>query len=476
MADVRVRVLGEFEVEGFDAGAFGSRKARTLLKMLALARGGPVSADALADGLWGDSPPARPADQVSVLVSRVRGALGADRITRSDAGYAFHVDWLDLDALDELAGEAERRLAGGHAAAARAAAAAALALARGPLLPDETDGDWAEPERARAARLAARAAHAGAEAALAAGDPTSAADLAERALADDPFDEVALRCLMRANVSAGRPASALAVYGRARERLIEELGVDPSPETEALHTEILLAPQPEQPAPTSVSEVPGRAAVLRQLDRALERGGLVIIDGDAGMGKTTLLDGWAPNARRTGAVVLRGRCEELARGLPLQAIMDALAAHLAFLEPAQCAALLGPEATVLEPLLGRLSQAESRVGEAADQALGQALAFGAVLTVLGRIATGCRVALLLDDVHLAGSLTVEWLHFVARRGAPPNVLVIATRRPEEGLPLPAVETIALGPLDLEAAAVVVGQERAAALHARSGGHPLFLVE
>lgn len=85
-------------------------------------------------------------------------------------------------------------------------------------------------------------------------------------------------------------------------------------------------------------------------------------------------------------------------------------------------------------------------------------------------------ALLLDDAHLAGASTVDWLRFVAHRAPSLPLLVVAARRAEEGLPLPATATVTLGPLDLAAAEAVVGRERAGALFARSGGHPLFLIE
>src|SRR5687768_1964375 len=94
---MRVRVLGGFAVDGLAEHDLGSRKARSLLKVLTLARGAPVSVERLADVLWADDPPARPSDQVGVLVSRLRGVLGADRIVRSDAGYVLRVDWLDID-------------------------------------------------------------------------------------------------------------------------------------------------------------------------------------------------------------------------------------------------------------------------------------------------------------------------------------------------------------------------------------------
>lgn len=103
---VRIRVLGGFGVDGVAERNLGRRKARTRLKVLALARGGPVSVDALADVPWGAHVPARPADQVGVLVSRLRGVLGADRLLRSDAGYAVVTDWLDVDEVADLAARA----------------------------------------------------------------------------------------------------------------------------------------------------------------------------------------------------------------------------------------------------------------------------------------------------------------------------------------------------------------------------------
>src|SRR3989442_4451720 len=101
MADeLRIRLLGALDVEGVATKDLGSRKARTLLKLLALARGKPVSADRVIDGLWGDHPPAKPVDQVSVLVSRLRPALGPKRITRTDAGWSLDVGWLDVAELE----------------------------------------------------------------------------------------------------------------------------------------------------------------------------------------------------------------------------------------------------------------------------------------------------------------------------------------------------------------------------------------
>jgi hypothetical protein len=71
--NLRVRVLGDLQVEGCDPARLGRRQVRRLLKVLALYHDRPVGLDRLVDCLWGDDPPARPADQLSVLASRLRG-------------------------------------------------------------------------------------------------------------------------------------------------------------------------------------------------------------------------------------------------------------------------------------------------------------------------------------------------------------------------------------------------------------------
>src|SRR5262249_56549414 len=80
MKSLAVRVLGDFGVDGVEPQAIGSRKARLALQLLALAEGQVVPADVLIDALWAGAPPARPDDQLAVLMSRLRSVLGRDRI------------------------------------------------------------------------------------------------------------------------------------------------------------------------------------------------------------------------------------------------------------------------------------------------------------------------------------------------------------------------------------------------------------
>ena len=475
---LRVRVLGAFSVEGVSERALGSLKARRLLKVVALARGGAVSVDRLADILWGDDPPARPAEQVGVLVSRLRGVLGADRLLRTDAGYTLTVDWLDLDELAARVAEAEAALGAGRLGAARAAAEAASTLSRGDVLPEE-DGDWVEIERAVAAARSASARRIAAEAAGRAGDHVAAAGAAEQALAHDPYDEVSLRVLMRSHAAAGRPASALAAYVRVRERLADDLGISPTSETETLHDEIVLHDR----LPVSWGQrraeypvLPGRALELAALDAALDRvaagtTSTVVVSGEAGIGKSALVDAWTARSM-TRALVLVGRCEPLGRDLPLQPVIDALAVHLSSRSGDERLEMLGNDAAALGPLLGVGDQPGGGATVVTDPDLGRTQFFAALLGVIGRLAEGRPAVLTVDDLHLAGSSTIAWLGLAARRT--PRLLVVAATRPTAEPILNADMTLTLGPLDLEAATTVVGPSRAVELHARSGGNPLLL--
>ena len=494
VAGLRVRLFGTFEIEGVEPQRLGSRKARTVLKILALARGRPVAVDFLIECLWPDGLPSKPATQVAVLISRLRAVLGTERLVRSDAGYALRADWLDVDAVAQLGEEAARRQAMGSHPLANAAATAALTLVRGSLLEDEPESPWAEPDRVAAARLVGRVRQTAAEAALATAAWADAAELSRRVLDDDPYDECALRVIMAALASSGRPASALAAYAEFRRRLVEDLGIGPGPETEALHTTILLeqplgivtagAPSfPRGPCGPDEAEtvLRGRTGEFEALDAALARAAngieLLVVDGEAGIGKTMLVRAWADQLEASGGTVLWGRCDELGRMLPLQAILDALRSHLRLLDPADVRAVLGPEA----PVVGHLLSVTEKPGESmewlgpADSGAQQAVLFAAILAVLARL-PGLPLALVLDDVHLADASTVAWLAFVSHRRDDLRALIVVTRRTGEGGVLPPATTVPLGPLDLAATEAVVGPERAIELHARSGGNPLLLVE
>jgi DNA-binding SARP family transcriptional activator len=480
VATLSVRVLGEFSVDGVDVRTLADRKARQVLRWLALARGRPVSSAALVDALWGDTPPARPADQVAVLASRLRRALGRDAIEHGDDGYRLRYDWLDLDELATVAAEAERRLAEGHASGAVAAARIALSLVRGPLPEPGTDAPWVLAEHDAAARSVARARHGAASAMLAAGDWLDALEIATADARADPYDEEAVRLAMRANVQGGRPALALAAYAGLAATLAEDLGTDPAPETSALHTAILRGEAAAAPAGrrTTVHLV-GRTSQLEHLDGLADRLSdgrvrIAVVSGEAGIGKTTLLRTWSQARADAGDVVLFGTCGALERSAPLDAVLVAMAEHLRRSDDA--AALLGDDAGVLAPLLGldTVAPADRRTALPVDPALGAAGLYAALTGVLRRIAGDRGLVLVIDDAHLAGPTLAEWLAFAGRRALP--MLVVTAVRPTEATPFAAADVVNVGPLDRAATAELVGAERADDLYTRSGGHPLFLSE
>lgn len=466
MDSLRIRVLGQLEVQGLIHRDIGSRKGRSLLTALAAARGEPVSADLLAELLWHDQLPANPAEQLQVLVSRLRSSLGIERIERIGSGYRLVYDWLDLDELEQLADESATRLAAGATASARAAATTALRLVRGTPLAEES-GAWADTERRRIDRLITSARTTAAESALASGNLLDAIRLAENALEFDRFDEPALRILMLAHVSAGRPAAALAVYATTRERMAEELGVSPTDATESLHSHILLGtvPVPFATASRHDDGLVGREPQLAMLDREFDQaaGGparLVVISGEPGIGKSALLEAWSERVMVAGALVI-GICgDPTGRDLPLQPLFDALATRL---QPS------GPVAS---------SDEQPQATYLGDQAALRGRLYLDILEQFRQIASTRPLVLTVDDAQDVDQSTINWMQFAIKRSTA-LLVVLTVRTPIRaalGPDLSPTTIIELGPLDLTAAEHLVGQSQAATNYERSGGNPLYLIE
>ena len=140
-----------------------------------------MSSDVLADALWGDAQPARPDDQLAVLMSRLRSVLGRERIEHRDGGYLLRYDWLDAAELAHLLGRdrapARRRQ---HHRRRRRSQGLALAAARpAPTLRLTPPGDWAERRRPRSAGSAPGPGWSRRRALLAAGDWMAACDAAD---------------------------------------------------------------------------------------------------------------------------------------------------------------------------------------------------------------------------------------------------------------------------------------------------------
>jgi hypothetical protein len=481
MKSLAVRVLSDFGVDGVEPQALGSRKGRLTLCVLALAGGQVVPADVLIDALWADAPPAQPEDQLAVLVSRLRSVLGRERIQHRDRGYLLVCDWLDASELAALTEEMDRRRGAGNVLGAAAAARVALSLLRGYGLPS-VPGDWAQLRLAELDRLAGRARRLAATVLFEAGDWMAAADVASAAVTADGYDEESLRILLRAYVAGGRTAAALSAYAQARERLAADLGTDPSRQTVALYTAILRGELPSPPAAPAgrPAGLVGRDDELAYLDvmagRARDGSAeIVVVDGEAGIGKTALLRAWAGQRTAAGDIVLLASCGQLDRTMPLDALLSALSALLRRLGPDVAADLLGPDAVTLTALLGALPGPGKRPGPIlADNMLGPAVLYAALVRVMVRLAGRGPLVVVIDDAHLGGQALANWLSFARRENLP--AAVVAAVRSGEGPPLPSTASVHLGLLGRAAAAELVGPSRADELYERSKGHPLFLTE
>jgi DNA-binding SARP family transcriptional activator len=503
---VELRLAGTFGVvrDGTElsAGELGSRKSRTLLKVLAVARPGPVAVDRIVEVLWAGEPPVAAEQNVASLVSRLRGVLGRGVILGGRQGYRLAgspVVSVDLETAARYCEQAERKLASSPAIALAAAEQAIGLLAGDVALADEPYSAWADPARDQLRGLLRRTRLALAEAALATGDPRSAASRAEAAMAADPLDEVAYRWYMSACAAAGEPAKALVAYAELRERLASELGTDPAPPTRELHLAILRDQPGEQPdrhrAPVRPDQrtriLAGRDTETAALREAWGRAvaadaGVVVIVGEAGIGKTALAEDLAAEAAEDGATVLQTRCYEAERSLFLQPVVEALAPVAARLTASALQQLLGahgPAAAALLPeAAALLGPSPSRRG---SPEMERRRSFEAMTAFLTGLAERAPVLLVVDDLQYAGQSTTEFIHYLGRHMPGSRLLVVVTVRAEHdqqaGAALAAVASrVEVGPLGAAAVEQLAREARQGALAGpilqRTRGHTLFVVE
>jgi DNA-binding SARP family transcriptional activator len=248
--DSRVYLAGPIclELEGtvVREARFPGRQGRLAFAVLVLGRSDPMTRDALADAIWDGELPGAWETALRAVVSKLRTLLvrtgfGPNPIASASGCYQLLLPrevWVDVEAADDAAHRGEAALLGGERAEAVGWALVAASISARPFLPGDR-GAFAEAWRERLRTIRVRALEVRGAALLQSGQFPLAARDAETVLALSPFRETALQVLMRAHAGAGNPAEALRVYERARRMLAEELGADPSVETQALHAEIL---------------------------------------------------------------------------------------------------------------------------------------------------------------------------------------------------------------------------------------------
>lgn len=310
---VRVRVLGSLQLGG-DRG-LRSGRLRRLLAVLLIHHGTVISADRLAQVLWGNVQPAKPAAALQTLVWRLREAMraagcdsGARLLTRAP-GYLLDVDG---DQVDVVRFERLVRAAGSQPPEQAAALLEeALSLWRGPAYAEFADEEFARGDAARLEEFRLAASSDWVDAVMALDRPGDTIGRLAALVAADPLRERPRAQLMRALHRLGRSADALQTFRDYRDLLADELGLDPSQQLRDLEAAILRQdpdpePEPEpDPAPPAdgtpgsrpppagnlrleLTDLIGRAGDAATALAAIEDSRVVTLTGVGGVGKTRL--------------------------------------------------------------------------------------------------------------------------------------------------------------------------------------------
>ena len=367
-------------------------------------------------------------------------------IVTDPAGYRLvaPADVVDARLAERLIADGREAMAAGDPAAAARLLREALGLWHGRALAEFADQPFAQAEAARLEELREAAREDLVDAELALGHHHETLGELEVMVASHPLRERRWGQLLLARYRDGRQAEALEGFQALRRALRDELGVDPSLELQDLHERVLrqdpdLAWRPPEQGPV-VSGDPcyGRDEELGRLLAAYEAASagaarVVTIMGEAGIGKTRLLQELAVSARRRGALVLWGRCLEGAWVPPYQALVEAIAGYAGQASAARLRADLGPAAGPLGQLVPGLREVLSDVPtpEPLQPDEERLRLLDAVARFLARLSTHGPVVLVLDDLQWADASTLVTLRHLARVLVGHRLLLVAGYRSGE---------------------------------------------
>ncbi len=513
----RVQVLGGVCAIRSDGSQveLASASQRRLLALLALHAPRPLRGEWLADAL-GVSPGA-----LRTSISRVRTAIGTDVLRTAGSGYTLTAE---VDATVFTRAVARAPTGGPDRLASLERA---LSVWTGPAVDEFAGETWAEGEVARVTETHAGTVDELADGLISAGRSAEAVALLEAQIGQHPYRDRSRGLLIRALAAGGRQGDALRAFQHYRSMLVDELGIEPSTEVVRIERRVATGWDGTDgvPGPTSGDgrETPGAGggftvpwptdlpstdlfvgrrdelALLRdELARATTEGlGSVLVTGEPGIGKSTLLSAFAREVHASeAAVVLYGRSDETPVPLqPLRTVLATIVEHAPTELLAGHVARCGGELQRICPRLA-VRVPTAPVPTASDEATEQYLALEAAADLLGRVAARQPVVLLLDDLQWAKQTALVLLRRLVRALAGAPVLLVATVResgaaPSEELRLALAELgqghlrrLPLGglrPTDLAelvaraspAGAGSQASEVANVLHQDTAGHPLY---
>lgn len=245
-----IRLVGLVSIE-HDREAprvLSSHQAQIALARLCVERPTGIDREQLADTIWPDGPPSTWASALRSVVSRLRAFLSEESSTVSEpplvargGRYLLRLPegaQVDVDRAETAAVSAAAAYRDGDHGTAQRLATTAVSLLQGPFLASH-EGEWVDSVRRRLKEVHVSALETASGSSSALGDTHHALRYADEAVRQAPFRESAYRCQMTAHRLAGNRAEALRIYQKLRTVLAEELGIDPSPESEAAYLGLL---------------------------------------------------------------------------------------------------------------------------------------------------------------------------------------------------------------------------------------------
>ncbi|HUG16713.1 MAG TPA: AAA family ATPase [Thermomicrobiales bacterium] len=496
---LHIRLLGAADIRT-NAGEtvpVESARAASLLAYLLLHQDAPQSRQRLAFLLWPDSTESQARTNLRHVVHTLRRAVpdldAFVEVTPHTLRWnAASPHWLDVAEFNQLLETAR-----GNDGDALSALRQAVDLYRGELLEGSYE-EWLLSERELLSLRFRDALIRIASILEQRGQPDRALPYAERLLRHDPLDESACRLLMRLHDLSGDRARAMRVYHECAAVLERELGGQPSELTLAAYQSLLPVEREHAPTRGSGPELIGRRQERQQLTdlwRRAARGSpnLVVLAGEAGVGKTRLVEELASWCLHQGAVVASARAYAAEGALAFGPVVSWLRAPAVWqLLPSLAPAILSDLARVLPELSDLPGVAPPELLPARDY---RQRVFDAMARAL--LSTAEPLLLVADDLHWFDIESLQFLHYLLRSASHTRLLVAGTVRDEELDPDHPVGELVAGLRSLDryielaidrldrdetlllASALVdrsISDTDADALYRETEGNPLFVVE